>query len=111
MHKDTEQPEFIKTIREIRDAEEEYDRLINSAKEKADKIMREAKERTMEERMKGGEEITAYKNESLRRGSKDIEAEVARIVDKAKEEGARVSKKGMEKAAVTKLVRDFLGSL
>ncbi len=111
MHQTSEHPEFMKTIKEIRDAEEEYDRLINSAKEKADKIMREAKEKTAEERMKSEEELTAYKNESLRNGSKEIEAEVGKIVEKAKDEGAKISKKSMESAAVSKLVKEFVGSL
>jgi vacuolar-type H+-ATPase subunit H len=101
----------MKTIKEIRDAEEEYDRLINSAKEKADKIMREARERTMDERRKSDEEITAYKNDRLRKGSKDIESEVEKIVAKAKDEGEKVGKKKPEASAVPKLVKDFLGSL
>ncbi len=101
----------MKTIREIRDAEEEYDRLINSAKEKADKIMREAKERTAEERMKGEEGLVAYKNERLRKGSKEIEAEADRIIGKAKDEGAKIAKAKPESSMVSKLVKEFLGAL
>jgi vacuolar-type H+-ATPase subunit H len=111
MHQTSEHPEFMKTIKEIRDAEEEYDRLINSAKEKADKIMREARERTIAERMKSEEELVAFKNEHLRNGSKEIEAEVGEIAEKAKDEGAKISKRKLESAAVSKLVKDFLGSL
>jgi vacuolar-type H+-ATPase subunit H len=44
MHEASEQPEFMETVKEIRSAEEEYDRIINSAKEKADRILRKAKE-------------------------------------------------------------------
>ncbi len=40
----------MKTVKEIKEAEEAYDRLIASAKEKADKLLREAKEKSMEER-------------------------------------------------------------
>ncbi len=101
----------MKTIKEIREAEEEYDRLINAAKEKADKTMREAKEKTLEARMKGEEELVGYRNERLRKGSKDIEAEVESIVAKAKDEGARVSKKKPEASAVSRLLKEFLGSL
>jgi len=111
MHQTSEHPEFMKTIKEIRDAEEEYDRLINSAKEKADKILREARERTMEERLKNEEGLVAYKNERLRKGSKDIESEVEKIVDKAKEEGGKISKKKPESSAVPKLIKEFLSSL
>ncbi|MCI0503295.1 hypothetical protein L0Y65_01130 [Candidatus Micrarchaeota archaeon] len=101
----------MKTIKEIRDAEEEYDRLINTAKEKADKILREARERTMEERLKSEEELVAYKNDRLRKGSKDIESEVEKIVEKAKEEGMKIGGKKPESAAVPKLIKEFLSSL
>lgn len=111
MHQTSEHPEFMKTIKDIRDAEEEYDRLINSAKEKADKIMREAKEKTAEERMKSEEELVAYKNDRLRKGSKDIESEVEKIVEKAKDEGTKVGKKKPESSATSKLVKEFLSSL
>jgi len=111
MHQTSEHPEFMKTIKDIRDAEEEYDRLINSAKEKADKTMREAKERIAEERMKGDEEIVSYKNDRLRKGSKEIESEAGKIISKAKDEGAKLSKAKTEPALVSRLVREFLGGL
>jgi len=111
MHETSEHPEFMKTIREIHDAEEEHDRLISSAKEKADKIMREAKETVLEERMKAGEEIVSFKNDRLRAGSKEIEAEVDRIVEQAKAEAGKTGKKGSDSAMISRLVKDFLGSM
>lgn len=111
MHQISGHSEFMKTIKEIKDAEEEYDHLINSAKEKADRIMREAKEKILEERMKNEEELVAFKNERIRNGSREIEAEVAKIVEKAKEEAANMSKKKIEPSAVTKLVKDFLSTI
>ncbi|MFN7990813.1 MAG: hypothetical protein U0R44_01505 [Candidatus Micrarchaeia archaeon] len=101
----------MKTVKEIREAEEAYDRLIVSAKEKAEKIVREAKERSQEERAKGDEEVVAYKNERLRKGSKDIESEVERIVAEAKEGSEKAGKKKADAQTVSKLVKDFLGSL
>jgi len=111
MHETPDHPEFMKTIKEIRDAEEQYDRVISDSKAKADKIMREAKERIMEERMKEEEEVVAYKNEKLKKGSKEIEAEVAKIVDKAKDEASKVSKKKADDGAVAKLVKSFVSGL
>lgn len=111
MHQLSEQPEFIKTIKEIRDAEEEYDRLINSAKEKADKTMREAKEQISHQRMDNEQKITAYKNECLQDGSKKIETEVEKIISKAKDDGSKITKKKMEAAVVSKFVKEFLTSL
>ncbi|VVC03168.1 Uncharacterised protein [Candidatus Bilamarchaeum dharawalense] len=111
MHQVSEHPEFVKTIREIRDAEEEYDRLINSAKEKADKTMRDAKEKISHERMKNEEELTTYKNEHLQKGSKEIEQEVEKLVSKAKDDGSKLSKKKLENSEISKLVKDFLATL
>ncbi|MFH0737027.1 MAG: hypothetical protein V1827_06645 [Candidatus Micrarchaeota archaeon] len=111
MHETSEHPEFMKTIKDIHDAEEEHDRLISSAKERADKIMREAKETVLEERMKANEEVTAFKNERLRAGSKEIESEVERIVAQAKNESGKMGKKGADSAATSRLVKEFLGSI
>jgi vacuolar-type H+-ATPase subunit H len=111
MHQAPEHPDFSKTIKEIKDAEEEYDRLINSAREKADKTVRDAREKAVEERMKAEEEMVARKNERLRRGTKEIEAQVQKLIDGAKDEGAKLSKKKPEPPLVPKLVNDFLVSL
>ncbi len=111
MHQASEQPEFMKTVKEIKDAEEAYDRLIASAKEKADKLVRDAKEKSMEERAKGDEEITAFKNERLRKGSKDIESEVEKLLADAKDGAGKLSQKKADQAAVSRFVKDFLNSL
>jgi vacuolar-type H+-ATPase subunit H len=111
MHQHSEHPEFVKTIKDIRDAEEEHDRLIGSSKDKAERILREAKEKALEERGKSEEEIVSFKNERLKRGSEEIEGEVNKIVKKAKDEGAKISKKDLDTPAVSKLVKEFLGSL
>lgn len=105
------QPEFIKTIGEIKSAEEEYDRLILEAKEKADRVMREAKEKVADERAKNSDNIVKYKNEQLRAGSSEIESEVKELIDKAKKESSKVSGKKLTPAAVGKLVKEFLGNL
>jgi vacuolar-type H+-ATPase subunit H len=111
MHQPSEHPEFVKTIREIRDAEEEHDRLVASSKEKADKLLREAKERVIAERTKAEEEAVDFKNEKLKVGHDGIEADVEKIVDKAKDEGSKISKKKLDAAAVSKLVKGFVGDL
>jgi vacuolar-type H+-ATPase subunit H len=111
MHQHSDHPEFVKTIKDIRDAEEEHDRIISSSKEKSDKILRQAKESSMEERTKSVDEIVAFKNDRLKKGGADIEVDVEKIVKKAKDEGAKISKKDLEAPAVSKLVKEFLGSL
>jgi vacuolar-type H+-ATPase subunit H len=101
----------MKTIKDIRDAEEEHDRVIGSSKDKAERILREAREKALEERGRSGEELVSLKNERLKKGSADIEAEVRKIVKNAKDEGAGVSKKDLGQSAVSTLVKEFLDSL
>lgn len=108
---ETEQPAFMETVKEIRGAEEEYDRIISAAKEKADRILHKAKETVLEERAKREEEIVAFKNKKLQDGSKEIENAVKDMLDKARDEAAKISDKKLDKTAVGKLAKDFLGSL
>lgn len=111
MQQHSEPPEFMKTVKEIRDAEEERDRVISSSKEKAERILRDAKEKSLEQRVRSEESAVAFKNERLKKGSSEIEGDVEKIVKKARDEGAKVSKKGLDATAVTRLVKEFLGSL
>jgi vacuolar-type H+-ATPase subunit H len=111
MHQIPEHPEFIKTVREIKDAEEKYDRLITAAKEKADSILRKAKENIADERSNASEELVKKKNEQLRAGSKDIEDTVEKMVKKAKGEAAKISSKKLPAAAVSKIVKGFFSGL
>jgi vacuolar-type H+-ATPase subunit H len=105
------QPEFIKTIGEIKGAEEEYDRLILEAKEKADRILREAKEKVADERAKSSDNIVKYKNAQLRAGSSEIESKVKQLIDKAKKESSGMGSKKLPPTAIGKLVKDFLDNL
>ena len=111
MHQTSEQPEFMKTVKDIKEAEESYDRLIVSAKEKADKILQEAKERAIQERTKTEEEIVAFKNDHIRNGSKGIESEVEKILQKSGEDAEDNSKKKVDSPVVSKLLKDFLNNL
>jgi vacuolar-type H+-ATPase subunit H len=111
MHQASEQPEFMRTVKEIKDAEEAYDRLISAAKEKAEKAVREAKEKSIEERMKGEEAVTAYRNERIRKGSKEIEDEVGKLLAAAREDAEKLGKRKADQQAVSRLVKEFLDSL
>jgi vacuolar-type H+-ATPase subunit H len=111
MQQPSGQPEFVKTVEDIRNAEDEYDRLINSAKENAEKTVRQARETAQDERTKLEEEIVSFKNEQLRKGSEGIESQVQKLVKKAHEDAAKISRKTLDAPAISKLVKDFLGSL
>jgi len=111
MQQNPKEPEFVKTIGEIKGAEEEHDRIITEAKEKADRILREAKERVVDENTKNSDNIVQYKNEKLRHGSTDIEGKVAGLIKKAKDDAAKTRKKSIASSDVSKLVKEFLDSL
>lgn len=108
---ETEQPAFMETVKEIRGAEEEYDRIISAAKEKADRILHKAKETVLDERTKREEEIVASKNKKLQGGSKEIEDEVRSMLDKTRNEAASIGDKKLDKTTVGKFAKEFLGSL
>ncbi len=111
MHQTSKQPDFTKTIGEIKGAKEEYDRLILDAKQQADRILREAKEKISDERSEANERIVKLKNERLRAGSKEIEDEVQRLIKKAKDDSSKVRSEKLGASSVSKLVKEFLKSL
>jgi len=111
MRETSENPEFMKTIEEIRSAEEEYDRIIKKAQKESEKILRDAKEKMHEEREKTQESIVEFKNEKIRSGSKEIEGKVESMVKKGKDEGDKIGKKKLAKNDVSKLVKNFISNL
>ena len=111
MHSNIDKPDFIKTIDEIKGAEQEHERVINKARDDADKILIEAKEIANEERMKTSKEVVAFKNESLKSGRKKIEQKVEQMLKKAKEESQEISKKKLDSASISKLVKAFISGL
>ncbi len=109
MDKISEQSEFMKTVQEIKVAEEEYDHLITDAKQKADATLRKAKEQVMKEKTKARENAVAYKNEKLKEGGEEIEGELAKILKKARDEADAVRKKKADKKVTSALVKSLLG--
>lgn len=105
---DTQRSDFMKTVQEIKLAEEESDEILKSAKLKADKILRKAKEDVQHQAAKTGEEIVALKNKMLDQGSKEIETEVQDILNKAKKEADKIRKESLAKKDANVLVKDFL---
>jgi vacuolar-type H+-ATPase subunit H len=105
---ETDRSEFMKTVQEIKLAEEESDEILRSAKIEADKILRKAKEDVQIQRGKTEEEVVATKNKLLEEGSKKIESEVQKIIDKAKKDADSIRKSKLGKKETEKLVRGFL---
>lgn len=104
----SEHSDFMKTVQEIRSAEEEYDHLISEAKQKADAILRKAREQVLKERRKAHDAATAHKNERLKSGSDGIEREVDKILEKAKSEADGIRKKKSDQKFTHSLVKELL---
>ncbi|NYZ76923.1 hypothetical protein H0O02_01250 [Candidatus Micrarchaeota archaeon] len=111
MHENPSHSVIMKTVDEIRSAEEKYDKTLTSAKEKADAILRKAKEDIAEEKAAVQEEITKHKNDMLKSGKNDIEKDVGKTLEKAKEEAERLGKKKVSQRAVLSIGKLFISQL
>lgn len=102
---------IMKTVGEIRTAEDEYDKKISSAKEKSDSILREAREDIAEENAKMKEEITKYKNDKLRSGKNSIEKDVDKTIEEAKDSAETIRSKKVNKAKLLSIGKSFIAEL
>ena len=105
---ETERSDFMKTVGEIKLAEEESDEILKAAKLQADKILRKAKEDIQGMQAKTEEQIVSMKNKMLEDGSKNIEADVKKILDKAKKDADVVRKGKLAGKDIDSLVKSFL---
>ncbi|MBI5228112.1 hypothetical protein HY988_05975 [Candidatus Micrarchaeota archaeon] len=107
-----EQPDdFAKTVTEIKTAEEDYDKIIVQAKEKAAAIASKNSEQIADGKKKSSEEMVLLKNSRLSAGMKEIEKSVQKTIQKAKEDGEKVSKKELSSDEIAKIAKEFLSSL
>ncbi len=111
MHENPSHSVFMKTVEEIRSAEEKSDKTLTSAKEKADKILRKAKEEIADENAAAQDELTKYKNERLKEGKAEIDKEVQKTLDKAKDNAAGIRKKQLDKRTTLALCKSFISKL
>jgi len=102
---------IMKTVGEIRTAEEQYDKIISDAKSKSDSILRKAREEIADENAKMKEEITKFKNEKLRSGKSGIEKDVGKTIDKAKSDAETVKSKKMNKTKLLAIGKSFMSEL
>ena len=111
MEKNPAQSVLMKTVGEIRSAEEKYDSVISEAKGEADKILRKAKEELAKEKASVKEEITKYKNEKLKSGKTSIEKDVKKTIEKAKDEADKIKAKKLAKTKVISVGKSFIAQL
>lgn len=103
--------EFNKTIESIKLAESNYDNIIAKAKEEAQRKIHESKEIVQMEKKKNSDEILKMKNEMLKKGSKTIEDDVDKIINKAKENSLKIKSGKVDSVFVDKLIEEFLNSV
>lgn len=108
MHENPSHSVIMKTVEEIKSAEDKYDQVISRAKEKADSVLRKAKEEIADEKASVKDEITKYKNEKLKAGKSDIEKDVKKTIEKAKDEASSISGKKITKPKIISIGKSLL---
>ncbi len=106
-----EQSDFTKVVDEIRAAEEQRDQIVSLAKSEASNIVMKAKEEILTERVRAEDAVTALKNERLKKGSVEIESSVKKMLEKSRDDGAKLSSKKLDAVTVSKLAVEFLGTI
>jgi vacuolar-type H+-ATPase subunit H len=96
---------------EIRKAEENYDKRLQDAKQNAALILQKAKQMANDEKLKRSEEVSSWKSNSIKSGNEEIEESVKKIVQKSREDSAKLGKKVLDGDAVSKIAKEFLNSL
>lgn len=108
MTETSEHSDFMKTVEEIKLAEQESDEILRAAKMNADNILRKAKEDVQRQRAAIGENVVAMKNAMLEKGNRDIEADVQKIVKDASHNADKMRKEKLASKDIDKLVKEFL---
>jgi len=111
MEKNPAQSVLMKTVGEIRSAEDKYESTISEAKEKADSILRKAKEEIAKEKAAVKEEITKFKNEKLKAGKNSIEKDVKKTIEEAKDNAEKIKSKKLAKPKIVSIGRSFIAEL
>ncbi len=108
MTEDSERSDFMKTVDDIKLAEQESDEILKTAKMNADNILRKAKEDVQRQRASTEAKVVETKNSLLDKGSREIEDEVSKIVKSAKHDAEKIRTEKLAKKDVDKLVKEFL---
>jgi len=108
MAENSESSDFMKTVEEIKLAEQESDEILKAAKMNADKILRKAKEDVQRQKAEQEEKVVSMKNSLLDEGSKEIEEDVQKTLKEAGNKAEKIRDESLAKKDVDKLVKDFL---
>jgi len=98
----------MKTVEDIKLAEEESDEILKSAKMEADKILRKVKEDVQRQAAEHDELVVVLKNSLLEKGSLEIEQDVQKILKVASVKAEKIRKERLAKKDVDFLVKNFL---
>jgi len=104
----SERSDFMKTVEDIKLAEEESDEILKSAKMEADKILRKVKEDVQRQAAEHDELVVVLKNSLLEKGSLEIEQDVQKILKVASVKAEKIRKERLAKKDVDFLVKNFL---
>jgi len=100
----------IKTIEDVKAAEEKAKQLKISAEETAQKILISSKKEAEDLKLKGEKDALGQKEKRISEGKKDTETEVAKIINIARKKADEIKKKKADSKAVSALTNDFVNS-
>ena|GEM_PF-2400198 len=101
---------LIRTIEDVKSAEEKAKQIKTSAEEKAQKILISSKKEAEEIKLKGEKEALELKEKRISEGKKITETEVTKIIGAAQKKAESIKKKKADSKAVSVLINDFVNS-
>ena len=101
---------FMKTIENVKSAEQKAAALKQAAEKNAEKITLSTKKKAEELRLRGEKEALDLKEKKISDGKKATEKEVGKILSEAKSKAAGIRKKKAGSKDISRLMDDFLKS-
>ncbi|MBI5047041.1 hypothetical protein HZC07_04920 [Candidatus Micrarchaeota archaeon] len=111
MHESHPQSDVMETVKKIKAAEDEYEKLVSAAKQNAESIIKKAKDSALEERAKTHESAVKLKNDRLQQGVKQIDSAISHVLDKTKSDADKLRKKTLDSEKIQMIAKNFLASL
>ena len=107
----TNSADVNETIKQIKTAEDESDKIIHNAKEKAEKILLSGKTKVQEQQSKSSLELSEYKKKKIEEGIKKINLVAEEQINSAKEEAKKIKKAKLDSSQLSELVDEFLSNI
>ena len=95
-------------IKSILESERRAEQILMDAKKSADKIIVKWKEEMQKEMAKINSEVVAYKNEAIKKGMRDVDNEVDRLLKKKEKEAEKIRTMKVDKKVLERIANNIL---